>query len=78
MAHLLVAGIFDRIYWEVSHGLDVVIVRDDVWEVHREEAQDFLVLNVVSSHFIEGILRSKDVVDKVEDDESSIKKLDNV
>ena len=78
MVHLLVAGIFDRIDREVSHRLDVVIVGDDVWKVHSEETQDFLVFDVVSSHFVEGILGSEDVVDQIEDDESNVKKFDNI
>jgi hypothetical protein len=53
---------FDR---EVSDKFNVIVVDDDIVEVHDEEIENFLVLEIVTAHFVKSVLGAKDIVDQI-------------
>lgn len=70
MPDLLLGGRPDVPERESRELLDVGVVDCQVRQVHQEEVDDLLVLDVVTAHLVEGELRLQDVVAEVEDHEA--------
>lgn len=62
----------------VGDQFDVIVEDDDVVEVHDEEIEDFLVVDVVSAHLVESVLRTEDVVHQVQSHEAIVDQLHDV
>jgi hypothetical protein len=56
MAEQLLIGLTNIFYWETGDHFDVIIIYDNIVEIHDEQVENFLVINVVSAHFVESVL----------------------
>lgn len=70
MTDFLLGGGVEVPEGESGEFLDIGVVDGQVAEVHQEEIDHFLVVDVVPAHLVEGVLRLQDVVAQVQDHEA--------
>ena len=78
MADLLTVGFFELLDSQLGQFLDIGVIDNKIVEVHDEEVDDFVVFEVVPAHFVESILRLKDVIAKVKNDKPVVDHLNHV
>ncbi len=72
MAEKLVGATFNISYCHFSNCFDELIVQYDIIEIHDEEIEILFMLEIVTTCFIEGVLRTQNVIDQVQRDETVV------